>query len=333
MVGVPFLVSRCEAGPSVADRLALALLQAQRRNDHRPEEEHQQKPGRRRAEGAEGQVAEQVEDARHVRKIGQPGQHRESLTSRRGGRKSLAQRRHHRPHAAAVRSLDHDARRRRAARRRVGRTNVVRPLGPGGAHRRRRGVVRARASAGPRANSRSTPVCARAPRRAPRASRAVAAELQHVADHRDAPPAGARLRRAEQRQRGAHRGRIGVVALVDDGERAARDSASVRACAPPLLRRECGRAPPPRAATSSAERRRDRAARRARSRPYAGPARRGRSRAGGRDARAGRASPALRGDGDEPRVAASGRRRRSRHARAARPRGARRGGRTAARRD
>ncbi len=41
------------------------------------------------------------------------------------------------------------------------------------------------------------------------------AEFQHVAQNRDAPAALARLRLREQRECGAHRGGIGVVAFVD----------------------------------------------------------------------------------------------------------------------
>ena len=62
--------------PVGADRLALALLEAQRRDDHRAEEEDQEQPGRRRAERAEREVAEQVEERRNMREVGQPGQHR-----------------------------------------------------------------------------------------------------------------------------------------------------------------------------------------------------------------------------------------------------------------
>ena len=64
MVGVPFLVSRCEAGPSARIGWPLPCFEPQRRDDHRPEEEHEQQPGRRRAERAERQIAEQIEDAR-----------------------------------------------------------------------------------------------------------------------------------------------------------------------------------------------------------------------------------------------------------------------------
>ena len=39
MVGVPFFVSRCDGGPSSPDRLALALLDAQRGDDARAEKE------------------------------------------------------------------------------------------------------------------------------------------------------------------------------------------------------------------------------------------------------------------------------------------------------
>ena len=52
-------------------------------------------------------------------------------------------------------------------------------------------------------------------------------------------PAAAGSTAPEQRQRGAHRGGIGVVALVDDGERAA-GARQREARAAPLLRRESG---------------------------------------------------------------------------------------------
>ena len=64
--------------------------------------------------------------------------------------------------------------------------------------------------------------------------RAFRPELQHVADHGDAPAARAGLGRAEQRQRGAHRGGIGVVALVDQRERRRRAPASVKRSPRPL---------------------------------------------------------------------------------------------------
>ena len=46
-------------------------------------------------------------------------------------------------------------------------------------------------------------------------------EFQHVAEHGDAPAVRADRRLAEQSQRRRDRGRIGVVALVDDERRAA----------------------------------------------------------------------------------------------------------------
>ena len=161
------LGQKVRSRPVGADRLALALLQAQRRDDHRPEEEDEQQPGRRRAERAEGQIAEEVEDARDVRKIGQPGQHRGFLTSRFGGRESFAQGRHHRPHAAAVRSLDHDD---VAAAQSVGEfgeecRSTAQPRRRASAPARRR---RARGSAGRRRTA-GRPGSARVPGRAPRA--------------------------------------------------------------------------------------------------------------------------------------------------------------------
>ena len=51
---------------------------------------------------------------------------------------------------------------------------------------------------------------------------ALRAELQHVAEHGDAAAARADRRLAEQRDRRAHRGRVGVVAFVDQQRAAAR---------------------------------------------------------------------------------------------------------------
>src|SRR5271169_635437 len=58
-----------------ADRLALALFEAQRRDDRGAEEEDEEQSGRRRAECAERQIAEKIEDPEYVREVGQPGQH------------------------------------------------------------------------------------------------------------------------------------------------------------------------------------------------------------------------------------------------------------------
>ncbi len=51
----------------------------------------------------------------------------------------------------------------------------------------------------------------------------VAAEFQHVAEHGDAPPLAGDGRGVEQRHRRLHRGGVGVVALVDQRDRAASD--------------------------------------------------------------------------------------------------------------
>ena len=90
-----------------ADRLALALFQPQRRDDAGAEEEHEEQAGRRRAERAEREIAEEVEDPEDVREVGQPGQHAGLLSRLPVRRKCLAQRLDERPHAAAVRALDH----------------------------------------------------------------------------------------------------------------------------------------------------------------------------------------------------------------------------------
>ena len=101
MVGVPFLLRRCDAGPSGADRLALALFQAQRGDDRRTEEEDEKKAGRRSAKRAEREVPEQVEGAW---KLGEPGQH---VLASRPMSEAIAQGRDERAHPAAVRAFDH----------------------------------------------------------------------------------------------------------------------------------------------------------------------------------------------------------------------------------
>ena len=66
MVGVPRL-AKVRLRPVVADRLALALLDAQQLDDRRAEQEHEQQRGHDRAAGAEGDVAEDVERAEQAR--------------------------------------------------------------------------------------------------------------------------------------------------------------------------------------------------------------------------------------------------------------------------
>ena len=266
MVGVPFLVRRCEAGPSSADRLPLALLQPQRGDDRRTEEEDEEEPGSRGAERAEREIAEQVEDAGQVRKLGQPGQHRTSYLLSRWA-KTLAQRRDERTHPAAVRAFDH---RDVAAAQRRGDfvRQFARPLGPGGPHRGRRRIEE-RARQRPGAEQKIDLVGAEVGGEFGVHRRRLRPELQHVADDGDAAPVRPGLRRAEQRQRRAHRGRIGVVAFVDDGRRPVgrRRSRSARPC-PSAAR---SRPAPRRRRRGRRRALRPRAARRARSPPYATP--------------------------------------------------------------
>ncbi len=83
-------------------------------------------------------------------------------------------------------------------------------------------------------------------------------EFQHVAEHRDAPAAAGRPRPGRARERRRHRGRIGVVAFVDQ-RRLAIGQPAARAARRGLM-------PPARSATAPAPRARDRR-RRARRRP------------------------------------------------------------------
>src|SRR5687768_3964427 len=61
--------------PVLADRLALALLQAQKGDDRRAEPEHEEERRRDRAAGPEGDVAEDVERVQEGAEIGEKGQH------------------------------------------------------------------------------------------------------------------------------------------------------------------------------------------------------------------------------------------------------------------
>ena len=148
MVGVPFLVRRCEAGPSARIGWPLPCFRRKRGDDRRTEEEDEKKPRPRRAKRAEGEIAEEVESAG---KLGEPGQH---VLASRAMSEAIAQSRDQRTHPAAVRALDHrDVAAAQGARDLV--RQLARPLGPGGAHRRRRRLERARVS-GPAPNKRST---------------------------------------------------------------------------------------------------------------------------------------------------------------------------------
>ena len=104
---------------------------------------------------------------------------------------------------------------------------------------RRAGVVASKSAreSGPAAKSKSTRAASRSGSERRVQRRALIAELEHVADDRDAPPLGPWLGRAEQRQRCAHRGGVGVVAFVDDDEGAV-GAGKLEALAAPLLRRE-----------------------------------------------------------------------------------------------
>ena len=65
--------------PVGADRLALALPDAQVVDDPGPEQEHEDQRGHHRAAGAHREVAEHVEDRERAGKVGQPVEHRFNL--------------------------------------------------------------------------------------------------------------------------------------------------------------------------------------------------------------------------------------------------------------
>jgi len=69
---------------------------------------------------------------------------------------------------------------------------------------------------------------------------ALRAELQHIAQDRDASAARPHIGMAEQAQRGAHRGRVGIVAFIDQERRAACRFENA-ASAPPARRLQFGK--------------------------------------------------------------------------------------------
>jgi hypothetical protein len=73
---------------------------------------------------------------------------------------------------------------------------------------------------------------------------AARAELQHVAEHRDAPAERANFGLPEQGEGCAHRGRIGIVTFVDQERRAAGhvegEAGAASARRPQLCKRQCG---------------------------------------------------------------------------------------------
>ena len=78
----------CGSRAVLADRLALALADAQRGDDGRTEQEHEQQRRDHRRAGAEGDVAKHVQDRQLPRPIGQVDQHfpKLSIPSQRPGR-------------------------------------------------------------------------------------------------------------------------------------------------------------------------------------------------------------------------------------------------------
>ncbi|MEY9829245.1 hypothetical protein ABIA25_001060 [Sinorhizobium fredii] len=62
--------------PVGPDRLTLALANAQRGDDGRPEQEHDQRGGEESCPRAEGDVAEEIEELKLVRQFHEPDQHK-----------------------------------------------------------------------------------------------------------------------------------------------------------------------------------------------------------------------------------------------------------------
>ncbi len=98
------------------------------------------------------------------------------------------------------------------------------------------------AISGPASQTCSIPVASIGPARSAWTFWAMFAHFQHVAEDGDPPALRLPIRRAEQRNRRAHGGRIGVVALVDQREIAIADRQPVPLAAP-LFRLQRRRAP------------------------------------------------------------------------------------------
>ena len=195
----------------LADRLALALLEAQQIDDGRPEQEHEQQRRHDGAAGAEGDVAEDIqrpdllaEAHQHIEHSYPPGW-------------LLAEPRQHgshqRRHARAQRALDHHHVTRP---HRVQQT--IRQLGRGGGPRAAAGggkVVHQQLHH--RATGKNQIDARRVNRffEAAMQVRRCVAQLQHVAQHGDAARELLARRGGHGRQRCPHGGGVGVVALVD----------------------------------------------------------------------------------------------------------------------
>ena len=270
MVGVPSL-ARCDLRAVLADRLALALLDAQQVDDGRAEQEHEQQRRHDGAAGAEGDVAKDVERPDLIAEVHQRVEHPSTLQAAAGpNRVSMASTSGAMrvpsepliittsPGAHGVEQAGHQLRRgRRPGAALRGRQVVEQQL-----HHRTTGKNQIDAG---RVN-RLLQAAVQLGRRF--------AQLQHVAQHGDAARESLARRRRHGRQRGAHGGRIGVVALVDQQDLArrrhraacARRGRRVRRCAPAPAgsawhRRRARRAPPARPASSARSARRARRSR------------------------------------------------------------------------
>ncbi len=267
-----------------ADRLALLLHAAQPVDDRPAEEETEDQRREEGAAGAKGDVAEQVEE---VAALAERGEQVITASGVLVGReRGVGHTAAERPdalddpgHARAERALDHDD---------VARVNGFRNLG------RQRGAVRAPER---RASSRGSAACIafmRGPQQCTRSIAAISGRSASAACRLSSPgPSSSmsprkairrpRLKRPmssvglacrEHRERRAHRGGIGVVALVEQRHRAVHAGGPERdrlAAATPAGRRPRRRAPPRRGRCRRRPPRR-RPARRARSARSAGRA-------------------------------------------------------------
>ena len=101
MVGVPFLLRRCDAGPSGRIGWPLPCFRRNAEMIVGPKKKTRKSPVPAAPKRAEREVSEQVEGAW---KLGEPGQH--VLASGPMG-EAIAQSRDERAHPAAVRAFDH----------------------------------------------------------------------------------------------------------------------------------------------------------------------------------------------------------------------------------
>ncbi len=213
-----FLCQKMRLRTISADRLALALFEAQGRNGARAEKEDEEQRRRRRAAGAKGDVTKKIERTEQMRKIRKPSEHEKKFL----GDDSWSwiarfQRFDDGMHAAGVGPFDHDE---------ITGTNGVaegrfKLLGcrpPSALELLRQSVVESLHHR-PGGENDIDMIDLQIDRKARMEIFAARPEFAHIAEHGDAASRfGGRRQFADERESRPHGGGIGVVAFVDERE-------------------------------------------------------------------------------------------------------------------